>query len=183
MNTASQPLDTSCEALTLVNEAGDTIGSAMRAVCHGNPLLLHAVVHCLLRNRQGAILLQRRGPHKDVQPGKWDTSVGGHVIAGESIEAALRRELSEEIGIEVGAAAPRFLYRYAHRNDYESEMVWTFLCESEGPFAVQNGEIDELRFWAPDEIEECLGSGAFTPNFEDEYRRYRQHMAAALSGF
>ena len=36
---------------------------------------------------------------EDIQPGKWDTSVGGHVDLGESVEMALHREVKEELGI------------------------------------------------------------------------------------
>ena len=182
MNTVAATQNADREMLTLVNEAGEPLGSAPRQACHGNPRLMHAVVHCLVRNRQGELLLQRRSPNKDVQPGKWDTSVGGHVAAGESVEAALRREMAEEIGLDASASHPRFLHRYMHGNDFESEMVWTFLCESDGPFRAQNGEIAALRFWTPGEIEECLGRGDFTPNFEVEYQRYRQWLTAAPSG-
>ncbi|MCX7933860.1 MAG: NUDIX domain-containing protein [Planctomycetota bacterium] len=179
---AAEPPGMTDELLTLVNATGAVIGSAPRQVCHGNPRLMHAVVHCLVRNREGALLLQRRGPHKDVQPDKWDTSVGGHVSAGESIEATLQRELVEEIGWRASAAAVRFLYRYVHSNHFECELVWTFLGESDGPFCAPQEEIAALRFWTLDEIEKRLGSGDFTPNFEDEYRRYRRWLAGLRSG-
>lgn len=40
-------------------------------------------------NNWGHILLQKRSLNKDVAPGKWDTSVGGHVAPGETIESEL----------------------------------------------------------------------------------------------
>lgn len=161
------------EKFPLVDEQGQVIGSAMRSAVHGNPELLHPVVHCLVTDRQGRLLLQLRSRDKDIQPGKWDTSVGGHVGYGETIEAAVHRELLEEIGLDARLTPLQFLYRYLMRNEIESELVHTYRCHSDGPFERQESEIDELRFWSLSEIDEALGSGVFTPNFEDEYRRLR----------
>ena len=44
------------------------------------------------------LMLQRRSPHKDTWPGRFDATVGGHYRAGESLAEALR-EVKEEIGI------------------------------------------------------------------------------------
>lgn len=164
------------EKFPLVNEGGEVIGSALRSEVHGNPALLHPVVHCIVTDAAGRLLLQLRSMDKDIQPGKWDTSVGGHVAFGEQVEAALLREMAEEIGLSADAVASRFLYRYVMRNAIESELVHTYTCVSEGPFVRQVSEVDELRFWSHDEIERALGTGVLTPNFEDEYARYRRVM-------
>jgi isopentenyldiphosphate isomerase len=160
------------EAFPLVDESGNVIGSALRSEVHGNPALLHPVVHCLVTDREGRLLLQLRSKAKDIQPGKWDTSVGGHVGLGESIETAVHREIGEEIGLDAASAPIRFLYRYVMRNDVESELVHTYACQSEGPFVRQESEVDELRFWTRAEIEAAIGTALFTPNFEDEYERF-----------
>ncbi len=160
------------EAFPLVDESGNVIGSALRSEVHGNPALLHPVVHCLVTDREGRLLLQLRSKAKDIQPGKWDTSVGGHVGLGESIETAVHREIEEEIGLDAASAPIRLLYRYVMRNNVESELVHTYACQSEGPFVRQESEVDDLRFWTRAEIEAAVGTGLFTPNFEDEYERF-----------
>jgi isopentenyldiphosphate isomerase len=159
------------ELLPLVDEEGRVVGTARRSEVHGNPRLLHPVVHCLVTDRSGRLLLQLRSQRKDVQPGRWDTSVGGHVDPGETIEQALWRELREELGLDTEPGAPEFLYRYVMRSDIETELVHTYRLTSEGPFCPDPNEIDEVRFWTQAEIDARLGSGVFTPNFEDEYRR------------
>jgi mutator protein MutT len=53
--------------------------------------------------RAGCVLLERRPPDARVTPGVWDLP-GGHQEAGETADAALARELREELGVEVGAA-------------------------------------------------------------------------------
>jgi isopentenyldiphosphate isomerase len=44
------------------------------------------------------LTLQRRSPHKDTWPGRFDATVGGHYRAGETLAETLR-EVEEEIGI------------------------------------------------------------------------------------
>lgn len=161
------------ELFPWVDEQGSVLGSVPRSRAHGDPGCLHPVVHCLVQSSAGALLLQLRSADKDIQPGRWDTSVGGHVGYGEAIDAALHRELHEEIGLDARGVTIRFLYRYLHRSRVESELVHTYTCRSDGPFRRQASEIDELRFWSRSEIEAALGSGCFTPNFEQEYARFK----------
>lgn len=155
------------EMLTLVSDDDSRIiGPVPRRSVHGNPALVHRSVHILVIGR-GCLLLQKRSLTKDTQPGKWDTSVGGHVGYGQTYEEAARREASEELGIEPGSL--EFLYPSRIRNAVESENIHTFLHLSDGPFRPEPGEIDELRFWTRAEIDAALGTGCFTSNFEEEF--------------
>ncbi|MBN1257448.1 MAG: NUDIX domain-containing protein [Planctomycetes bacterium] len=151
---------------------GRPVGTATRSECHGNPALLHQVVHVMVRNAAGDLLLQLRSPDKDIQPGKWDTSVGGHLAHGESITSALVREIAEEIGVEITPESCEFCYSYTMRNEVESELVQTYSLCHDGLFTPQPEEVAELRFWSLQEIDAALGTGVFTPNFEEEYDRY-----------
>ena len=81
------------ELLEIVDSEGKVIGIAPRFQIHGNPSLMHRVIHILLFNKKGELLLQKRSMDKDVAPGKWDTSVGGHVDPGEELPAAAAREM------------------------------------------------------------------------------------------
>jgi len=158
------------EYLEIVNEKGEIIGSAQRSEIHGNPSLLHKVVHVLVFNMEGNLLLQRRSQNKDVAPGKWDTSVGGHVETGEDLLGSCKREMLEELGI--AGFEPEYLYSYIHRNNYESELVSTYRCVYNGRIAYNMAEIDEIRFWKIQEIKEAIGQKIFSDNFEDEFRNY-----------
>ena len=89
-------MDNQQEIFPIVDEGGAVIGSATRGECHSGSGLLHPVVHLHVFNSKGEIYLQRRPYWKDIQPGKWDTAVGGHVDYGETPDVALRRERSSQ---------------------------------------------------------------------------------------
>ncbi len=168
------------EWFDLVTPEGKIVGRAPRSVVHGNPDLLHPVVHVHIINSRGQIYLQKRADNKDVQPGKWDTAVGGHISSGESVDHALRREAEEELGISFGDFRP--LFRYVMRNDYESELVHGFLLRDDGPFYPNPEEISEARFWDVQEIRQHLGKGIFTSNFEQEFQILERMLFNRSSG-
>jgi len=159
------------EMFDIVDERDQVIGQAPRCECHGNPALVHRVAHVLVFNSDGNLLLQLRAPHKDVQPGKWDTSVGGHLDPGEGYRQAAVREMGEELGVH--GVPLTFLYKSRIRNEYESENVATYLARYDGLIRFAEDEISEIRFWTPGEIDASLGSGLFTPNFEEEWAMFR----------
>jgi isopentenyldiphosphate isomerase/intracellular septation protein A len=156
------------EWFPVVDEGGKLIGKSPRSVCHdGKSMLLHPVVHLHLLNKEGMILLQKRSEKKDIQPGKWDTSVGGHVAPGETIEDALLREVREEIGLK--NFQPQFINRYVWESPQERELVFSFVTVSDFKPVIDREEIDEGKFWTTDEIRRNIGKGIFTPNFENEF--------------
>jgi isopentenyldiphosphate isomerase len=158
------------EHLEVVDEMGRVIGCAPRSFIHGNPSLIHKVVHMLVFNKTGELLLQKRSQTKDVAPGKWDTSVGGHVGIGEDLIFSLRREMHEELGITVCEA--EYLYSYIHSNRYETELVTTYRCMYDGYISFNKEEIEEIRFWSFDEIREAIGKNILSDNFENEFNTY-----------
>ena len=159
------------EIFDIVDENDQVKGQAYRSDVHGNPALIHRVAHVLVFNSDNEIYLQKRAMNKDVQPGRWDTSVGGHVDSGEKYIDAAVRETSEELGIDTGVQSVEFLYKYLHSNDYETEYVSSYRLVWNGEISVQESEIDEGRFWSIEEIR-ASDPGIFTPNFLDELERY-----------
>lgn len=89
------------ELLTVVDEEDVVVGEATRAEIHEGQML-HRAVHVFVINRKGELFLQKRSKLKDVCPGLWDSSAAGHVDSGETYEECAKRELLEELGIEVG---------------------------------------------------------------------------------
>jgi isopentenyldiphosphate isomerase/intracellular septation protein A len=163
------------EWFPIVDEEGKITGKAPRSVCHdGKSMLLHPVVHLHLFNSQGKLFLQKRSITKDIQPGKWDTSVGGHIALQEKIEDALCREAREEIGLR--NFQPRFINKYVWESLRERELVFSFITVSEQMPVINKLEISEGRFWSLDEIKKNIGKGIFTPNFEKEFEMLGRAM-------
>ena len=157
------PSDNNQEMFPVVNEQGNITGAATRGECHSGSRLLHPVVHLHIFNTKGELYLQKRPEWKDIQPGKWDTAVGGHIDLGESVEIALKREVREEL-------TPELLTHYVFESEREKELVFVHKTVYDGEIHPSD-ELDGGRFWTVKEIKENLGKGIFTPNFEEELKK------------
>lgn len=162
-------MDNQQEIFPLVDEDGRVTGSATRGECHSGSKLLHPVIHLHVFNTAGDIYLQKRPAWKDIQPGKWDTAVGGHVDFGETPQEALLREVREELGIT--DFAPAFIDKYVFESARERELVHVFRCTYDGPIRPSAEELDGGRFWSMDEIRDAIGQDLLTHNFESEFQR------------
>lgn len=171
------------ELFPVTDEEGNIVGSVRRGVAHGGTRILHPVVHLHVFNSKGELFLQQRPVWKDIQPGRWDTAVGGHVDYAECLDShgnlfgnvrdciytALRREAREELGIT--DFTPHFLGTYVFEGVREREHVFSFSTVYDGDIYPDSEELASGRFWSADEIEQAVGKGILTPNFEDEYKR------------
>jgi isopentenyl-diphosphate delta-isomerase type 1 len=155
------------EMFQLVDPRGSPTGEASREECHGNPRLIHLVVHCHVFDPGGRLLLQKRSPSKDTNPGRWDASIGGHVAAGEPVRDALVREAREELGIDASGAVR--LYSWLREGSFESEFAECFLLETRQAVRPDPVEIDEVRYCSVADVQAMLGTGTLTPMFEEEW--------------
>ena len=162
--------DNNSEIFPIVDNEGKVIGSATRGECHNGSKRLHPVVHLHLLDSNGRLYLQQRPLWKDIQPGKWDTAVGGHIDYGEEVETALFREVREEVGIE--DFEPRFLTRYLFESEREKELVYVYSTVYDGEVRPSD-ELDGGKFWNIEEIDNAMGKEILTPNFELEFKKIR----------
>ena len=162
--------DNQQELFPIVDESGAVIGKATRGECHSGSLLLHPVVHLHVFNAQGDVYLQKRPEWKQIQPGKWDTAVGGHLDYGETPDKALSREVSEELGIT--DFEPQFIGKYVFESRVERELIYVYRTTYDGEIRPSKEELDGGRFWTMQQIREAMGKNVLTPNFEREFQRF-----------
>ena len=166
------------EYFPIVEPNGLVIGRSTREYCHGGAKPLHPVIHVHVIDRFSRIYLQKRSRRKDIQPGKWDTAVGGHVSYGESIVEAVYREAYEELRlIEFN---PIHIETYQFESPVEKEMVSIFAAVGSYELTPDLDEVDEGRWWPVEEIDANIGKGVFTPNFESEFQMIRKQLLALL---
>lgn len=166
------------EWFPVVESSGLVIGRATRNYCHSGAKPLHPVIHIHIIDRFSRIYLQKRSMNKDIQPGKWDTAVGGHVSYGEGILEAVYREASEELGFT--DFNPIHLETYQFESEIEKEMVNVFAVVGTYELHPDLDEVDEGRWWELADIDSNLDKGVFTPNFESEFRMIRRSLLALL---
>lgn len=162
-------MDNQQEIFPLVDESGRVIGSATRGECHSGTKLLHPVVHLHVFNSNGDVYLQKRPEWKDIQPGKWDTAVGGHIDYGETPEDALLREVREELGIT--DFKPQLIDKYVFESQLERELVYVHRTIYDGEIRPSAKELAGGRFWTMQQIRDAIGKNILTPNFESEFAR------------
>ncbi len=144
------------EYFDVVDEDDNIIGKATRAECHSNNKLIHRSVGILVFNSKGELFMQKRSMKKDMNPGKWDMSVSGHVSSGQTYEEAAVREMLEEIGVR---APIKHLFKFKYRIPRESENSQIFIAKYEGPFTLCPEEISDGKFFGLADVKKKIANG------------------------
>ena len=174
----SEESRTVSEWFPIVDSTGLVIGRSSRQYCHSGSKPLHPVIHIHIIDRMSRIYLQKRSMRKDIQPGKWDTAVGGHVSYGESVVEALHREAEEELRFT--EFNPIHVLTYEFESPVEYELVNVFAAIGSFNLYPDLDEVDEGRWWNLEDIDASIGKGVFTPNFESEFAMIRSSLLALL---
>lgn len=162
------------ELFDVVDENDVPTGTATRAKVHaGN--LIHRAVHVFVLNKNGDLYLQKRSLRKDNNPGVWDSSVSGHLDAGEDYLPAAIRELGEEIGIH--DATPEGLEHVLTLPPTSAtgwEHVRLFITRHAGSISWPAAEVDSVMPFPLDEIKAWTEARPddFSPVFLMMFRGY-----------
>jgi len=165
---------TSNEQFAVVDTNDRIQGYASRSEVHGNNLR-HRAVHILIFNQLGDVYLQQRSRWKDRHPLKWDSSAAGHVTAGENYDETARRELKEELGIDV-PLEKIFTFTASPRTDHE--FICCYRGVVSGNLAPNKCEIERGVFFAPTLVDGWASARPddFAPGFLECWKEYRQKV-------
>lgn len=149
------------ELVAIVDRDNRVIGAVTRRIMRQQNLT-HRASYILVFNRNGELFIQKRTLTKDMYPGYWDLAAGGVVLADETYEESALRELNEELGL-TGVRLAHLFDQYFEDAD---NRVWgrIFSCVSEGPFVLQQEEIEYGRFVALADIETLHQADPVTPD-------------------
>jgi 16S rRNA (adenine1518-N6/adenine1519-N6)-dimethyltransferase len=158
------------DMLPVVDENDRLLGSASRAEVHGNNLR-HRAVYMLIFNDAGEVYLQKRSRRKDRHPLLWDSSASGHVNAGEEYDEAARRELNEELGIDV---ALEKLLKLPASERTGQEFIWLYRGRHARKLQLNLSEIEYGEFFPVALVRDCLAArpNDFTPGFAECWKAY-----------
>ena len=147
------------ELIPHVTHNGEWIEWLPRHEIHDRKLV-HRSIQALIFHPDGRLLIQLRHRAKRTHPHHWDVSCSGHVDQSDhpgcdgtrAIEAfwsSVRRELFEEIGV-LPDLELLGLYPPIAQVNYEYSAIFTGV--SEGPFTIQNDELEEVRWVTESEL-------------------------------
>lgn len=147
------------ELVEEVDEQGNVLRVVTRAQMRADQLR-HRCTYIGVVDSRGRLLVHQRSADKEVYPSYWDVCAGGVCTAGESWDDSARRELAEELGIDVP------IEHLGHGTWEEagggaSLVGHVYLARTDGPFSFDDGEVVQARFVDADELDELLASVPF----------------------
>ncbi len=145
------------EILSVVDSTDLVIGENRRDEIH-RLRLRHRAIHVLVFNPQGAVFLQKRALHKQENPGMWDSSVAGHVDAGESYNECCVSEIEEEVGLVLNRV-PLRLFKLDASEVSGMEFSWVYRVDTDQTLTPNAQEISGGGWFDPAELDDRIDSG------------------------
>lgn len=155
--------------LELVDESGNTVGTAEKLSAHQPPGQLHRAFSVFLFDESGRLLLQQRALGKYHSPGVWSNTCCGHPYPNEGPFAAAARRTYEELGVSPTLLAEAGTVRYNHPDPasglVEQEFNHLFVGLVQSPLRPDPEEVGGTSFVTPQELAEQHAKDPFSAWF------------------
>jgi isopentenyl-diphosphate delta-isomerase len=138
------------EILDLVDHDDRIIGQVRRS--ETDDICNVRVVNVFLRDSQGRLWIPRRTAQKQAFPLCLDVSVGGYVSSGESYEETFRREVQEEINLDVDDVTWQPLGYLTPYKDGVSALMWVYEIQTDNSPQYNPDDFLEYFWLHPEEI-------------------------------
>ena len=135
---------------------------------------IHRSVMFFVFDDEGRVFVNQRSALKELNPGSWSIAFGGHVLAGESYERAVEREIREEVGLDT---RPTLITTFKKRTADERENVKVFGVTADRDPVLFADEIEQGRFVTLAEINEMLGRFDFLPETDTLLKILVEHTS------
>lgn len=145
------------EQVILVDEQDNEIGAMEKMEAHQKGLL-HRAFSIVIFNSKGEMLLQQRAAEKYHSAGLWTNACCSHPRPGETIEAAGKRKLLQEMGFVCNLNySHKFLYKVELENQL-TEFEWDYVLVGfyDGIPAINFSEAQAWKYESMDSIRDHL---------------------------
>lgn len=189
------------EHLDVLTKSGQKTGiSKPRGDVHRDGDYHRAVHVWIFAENTQQLLLQRRADCKDSYPGLWDISSAGHISAGDPSLVSARRELQEELGINLPKDAFEMIFIFLQEcviNDgkfINNEFNDVYLVTTLDPipleaFTLQESEVSAVKYISYEEYRSLLAkedpeyvpydvNGQYGQLFDIIEHRYKENTVA-----
>ncbi len=149
------------ELLDIYDENRNKTG---RTFVRGTPLNsgeYRLVVHIVIFNAKGQMLIQQRTATKDVDPNLWDVTVGGCATMGDDSRSAAHRELLEELGLDIDFSHERPYITINFESGFDDFYVFERNDIDLTELTLQASEVQNVQWATLPEILALLERGEF----------------------
>lgn len=131
------------------------------------PGLFNVAVEAIIQ-KGDLVLIGQRSWNSDHAPGKWET-ITGRVEQGENLEAAVKREVKEETGLEVEIVAPYDTFHFFRGESKVEHLGISFWCKyKSGEVILDSAEQIDFKWLNLEQAIELVEN----PNIKESLRKF-----------
>ena len=169
------------EYIDIVDENNNLTGEIKLKKQAHNDGNFHRTAHVWIINDKNELLLQKRSANKKSHPNCWDISGAGHIRAGESVINGAKRELKEELGIDVQDNELNFIATIkSTKNPKNMEFGYVYLlkCNKKvDEYIFEDEEVSEVKYVYYEELEKMVEEKAEGLLIhEEEYKKLFRYI-------